>query len=361
MVNQLQNNFFKQEIEFGKVINDKFKEHFYNELASLIGSGIDLRRSLELLVEEQNKKKIKNILFQIVNDVIKGATFSEALKNANYFSSYEYQSIMIGEETGRLHLILSSLSTYFGDKVRLKRQLTAVFMYPSFVFAITLGVLYFMLNFVVPMFEDVFKQFGQDLPWLTKQIVWLSENFSNYFFYFFVFIIGLSIYFNAQKHQIWFREYSSKVILRIPLFGVLIRKIYIARFCQSMALLTASKTPLIQALELVKNMIGFYPLETLIDKSKQELLKGNSLHNGLSSSGFMDKRLISLIKIAEEVNQLEETFIRVAVQYREEIDHRTKLIGSVIEPAIIIVIGLIVGLIMVAMYLPMFNLSNVIK
>lgn len=361
MAEQVKKNIFQQEIELGKAINDKFKEYFYNELASLVGSGIDLRRSLELLAEEQSKKKIKDVLTKIVDQVVKGASFSEALKDATYFSAYEYQSIHIGEETGRLQLIFSSLSTYFGDKVRLKRQLTSVFMYPSFVFAITIGVLYFMLNFVVPMFEDVFKQFGQDLPWLTQQIVWLSEHFSTFVFYFLIVAIGLSIYFYSQRQQIWFRDYSSRFLLKIPLFGTLMRKIYIARFCQSMALLTESKTPLLQALDLVKNMIGFYPLEVLLTRSKEELLKGNSLHSGLSSSDLLDKRLISLVKIAEEVNQLEETFARVAKQYREEIDHRTKLIGTIIEPAIIVVIGLIVGLIMVSMYLPMFNLSNVIK
>jgi type IV pilus assembly protein PilC len=353
--------FFQKEIEFGKAFTYKLKEQFYNEFAALIESGIDMRRSVQLIIDEQEKKRVKSILETVLNRIVTGASLSEALEQSGHFTPYEFQSIRIGEETGRLKQVLSSLSDYFAEKVKLKRQLTSVFTYPVFVFAITLGVLYFMLNHVVPMFEDVFKQFGQDLPWLTQQIVWLSEHFSAFLLYFIVIAAGISIYCYTQRNEVWFRKTSSQVLLKLPIFGSLMRKIYIARFCQSMALLMESKTPLVKALDLVQNMIRFYPMENMIAGAKQDILQGNALHVGLEKHHLLDQRLISLIKIAEEINQLDQTFVRLTKQYNDEIEYRTKLIGTILEPAIIVIIGLVVGVIMVSMYLPMFNLSNVIK
>jgi type IV pilus assembly protein PilC len=352
---------FQREIELGNPFGDKVKEQFYNEFCSLIESGIDMRRSIQLIIEEQEKKRVRTILDTLQQRIVLGASLSEAMETSGHFSAYEYQSVRIGEETGRLKHVLASLAVYFGDKVRLKRQLISVFTYPAFVMAITFGVLYFMLSSVVPMFKDVFKQFGQELPGLTLKIVWLSEHFTMFMLYFLVIVIGGGIYCYTQRKEAWFRRRSSSLAMRIPVFGQLIRKIYIARFCQSMGLLMESKTPLVKALDLVEEMIGFYPLEEAIRHTKKEILAGNQLHTGLGQFKVLDKRLISLIKIAEEINQLDQTFVRLTKQYNDEIEYRTKLMGTIIEPAIIVIIGLVVGVIMVAMYLPMFNLSNVIK
>jgi type IV pilus assembly protein PilC len=353
--------FFQREIKLGKPFTDKLKEQFYNEFGTLTESGIDMRRSLQLIIDEQEKKKVKVILEKILEEIVLGASLSEAMENSGEFSAYEFQSVRIGEETGRLKQVLFSLTAYYGDKVRLRRQLISVFTYPVFVLLITIGVLYFMLNYVVPMFKDVFKQFGQELPTLTQKIVWLSEHFGSFIFYFSIIAVSGGIYLYTQRKEIWFRKASSNLILKIPIFGSLMKKIYTARFCQSMSLLLEAKTPLVRSLDLVEEMIRFYPMEEMIRHAKKEILSGNQLYLGLSPFKIVDKRFISLIKIAEEINQLDATFARMTKQYNDEIDYKTKLIGTIIEPAIIVIIGLIVGVIMVAMYMPMFNLSNVIK
>ncbi|MCF8414626.1 MAG: type II secretion system F family protein [Crocinitomicaceae bacterium] len=354
-------SFFQQEIKFGKAFPDKLKEGFYTEFTSLLESGIDIQRALNLLVEEQENKKVLSILDGIRSDLIGGSTLAEAMKKSGHFISYEYQSIRIGEETGQLKNVLHHLAKFFSDKVKLKRQLIGVFTYPAFVFLITIGVLYFMLNSVVPMFEDVFKQFGQELPFLTKKIIWLSKHFTTFFMIFLGITILMFIYGYYSRKEIWFRSITSRIVLKIPVFGILIEKIYLARMCQSMSLLLSARTPLINALDLVEEMIGFYPIEHAIHEVKNDIRKGESLHQGMSKFPIFNKRLISLTKIAEEINQLDLTYDRLAKQYQEDIDFRTKLIGTIIEPLIIVVIGLIVGVIMVSMYLPMFNLSNVIK
>lgn len=352
---------WQKEISIGKAFPDKSKEEFYKEFSSLLDSGIDMQRSLSILVEEQAKTRVKSTLENILTDLVSGSTLAEAMQRTGEFSLYESQSIRIGEETGRLKIVLEQLSEYFTGKVKLKRQLIGVFTYPTFVILITIGVLYFMLNSVVPMFEDVFKQFGQELPYLTQKIIGLSKYFSTFLMYTVIVILALIIYAYTQRNQEWYRNLTSRIVLKIPVFGPLIQRIYLARMCQSMSLLLSSRTPLVTTLELVEQMIGFYPIEVALKDAKSAILKGESLHESLSKFAIFDKRLISLTKIAEEINQLDATYERLSKQYQEDIEFKTKLIGTIIEPLIIVVIGVIVGVIMVSMYLPMFNLSNVIQ
>lgn len=354
-------NIFQREVRLGKVFPDKAKESFYNEFSSLLESGIDIQRALSILIEEQEKKKLAAILQQISDNLIAGNSLAEALKLSGHFTAYEYQSVRIGEETGRLKIVLAHLNHFFSDKVKLRRQLIGVFTYPGFVIMITFGVLYFMLNSVVPMFQDVFKQFGQELPYLTQKIIWLSQHFSTFMMYGTGFILLVVIYAYTQRKEIWYRKAMGNFVIKIPIFGILIKKIYIARFCQSMSLLLSSKTPLVTSLEMIEEMIGFYPIEEAVRETRKQILSGESLNTGLAKFPIFDRRLISLVKIAEEINQLDSTFERLTKQNQEDIEFRTKLIGTIIEPMIIVLIGVIVGVIMVSMYLPMFNLSNVIK
>jgi type IV pilus assembly protein PilC len=327
----------------------------------MFDSGIDIQKCLAILVDEQKNKKTKEVIQQIINRVIAGSSLSEALAQSNHFTPYEYQSIRIGEESGKLTPILFHMGEFYTKKIKLRRQMIGVFTYPTIVICITIGVLYFMLNSVVPMFEDVFKQFGQELPSLTQKIIWLSANFTTFFGIFLGSLIGLFIYGYTQRKEPKFRKITSTLVLKLPVFGKLIERIYMARMCQSMALLLQAKTPLVKSLEMVKEMIGFYPIEEALDEVKKNVMKGEALYQGLNKFPIFESRLISLVKIAEEINQLETTFERLANQYQEDIDYRSKLIGTIIEPLIIVLIGLIVGVIMVSMYLPMFNLSNVVK
>lgn len=349
------------DVSLGKVLNDKAKEHFYNEFSSLMDAGLDIQRSLEIIIDEQDKKKRKELFETIKKNLISGSSLASAMENSGVFSTYEYQSVRIGEESGRLNQVLIYLGKYFEDKVKLRKHLIGVFTYPAFVLLVTIGVLYFMLNTVVPMFQEVFQQFGKELPYLTQKIIMVSENFSSVMLIIFIILVGVIALHWSQRKEIWYRKLTGTIILRLPLFGNLFRKIYLARFTQSMELLIVSRTPLVKSLELVSEMINFYPIEEALSTTKAEILKGNSLHSGLQKYKIFDKRFISLIKIAEEINQLEKTFNRMTKQLNDDIDHQTKVLGTLIEPFIIIIIGGIVGLIMVAMYLPMFNMTDVIQ
>lgn len=345
---------------FGAGFSDKKKERFYSELCILLAAGVDIRSSLELIEEEQIKEKDRMLFSKIKNSIISGASLSAAIQQTSMFTPYEFYSIQIGEESGRLSEVLQELTIFFSKKIQQKRQLTSALSYPAVVFFASFGAIFFMLKFVVPMFADVFKRFKGELPYFTKLIIRLSDAFSNYSLYFIIGLTVLIIYLYTQRKAIWFRKSSAELVLHIPIMKNMISKIYLARFCQSMNLLISSKTPLVTAIELVKKMIGFYPIEISLEIMQEDIMKGQPLHISLSKFKIYNKRMVSLIKVAEEVNQLDTMFAKLAKQYTDEVEHETSILGSLIEPIMIIFLGLLVALILVAMYLPLFQMSNTV-
>jgi len=208
------------------------------------------------------------------------------------------------------------------------------------------------------MFTEVFKRFNGDLPSITKAIIGFSDFFNQYFFHLLVVlgaIIGLIYYFRKTT---WFRKYSSFLLLKLPLVGKLSSKVYSARFCHSMALLVTAKVPMLRAIDLVEKMIGFYPFEKAMVKIKDGIMRGDFLYESLLQFSFFDTRLTSLVKVAEEVNKLDTVFSELSNQYSDEIEYRVSIMSSILEPLLIVFVGLLVGVILIAMYLPMFQLST---
>ncbi len=345
---------------FKKKLSDKKKERFYSELSILLSAGIDIKTALELVVEQTTKPADKKLFSLIKETVINGDTLSHAIEKSGQFTPYEYFSLKIGEESGKISEILDDLVKFYTGKIKLKRQVISALSYPIIVLVTALGAIFFMMKFVIPMFAEVFKRFKTDLPPLTKLIINFSNVVSQYSFYFFAGLFLTILFFYTQKNKEWLRKISSSVILRIPLFGEIIRKIYLARFCHAMNLLISAKTPLINALELVKKMVGFYPIEHSLYYIQQMIFKGETLHDSLSAFPIYNKRMISLIKVAEEVNQLDIIFEKLSTQMTDDIEHQTSLISTILEPLIIIFLGLLVAVILISMYLPLFKLSTAV-
>lgn len=344
-----------------KKFSDKKKEMFYRELGMLLKSGVDFKKALEILSHQAKSKLEQSIILAIKEKVVLGKSICEAMISTNQFSPYEYYSIQIGEETRKLEEVLVELQKFFNRKIQMKRQVISVLTYPSIVMLVTISVLYFMLNKVVPMFSSVFKQFGSQLPKSTRIIMKISNHSGALFLFLFIFIIGLVIFHRVFKDKDSYRNFTSKMVLKIPYFGNLIKKIYISRFCQSMNLLTTSKTSLITSLSLTSKMIGFYPIEKSIEQIKEDVTRGISLSDSLKKHSVYENKMVSMIEVAEQVNQLDTMFERLSDQYNEEINYQTKMIGVILEPMIIIFIGVIVGVIMISMYAPMFDLTKIIK
>lgn len=353
-------NSVRLKADFFTKFSSKEKEAFYREFAVLIKSGVDFNQSLQILASQQKSEKIKKILTTINADVVAGNTLYDALKKHKEFSPYEYFSIKIGEETRKLATVLAQLQLFFARKIQMKRQLVSVITYPTFVLGITFIVLYFMLNYIVPMFSSVFKQFGSELPSITKFVIRLSENFNTIILILLVVVLITVALHKYYKSNDRYRDIIGSIFLKVPFLGRFVQKIYISRFCQSLSLLLGAKTPLITSLELTKEMIVFYPMQKAIHKIKQDILKGNTLADSLQKHKIFPKKLISLVGIGEQTNKLDTMFHKLNDQYNDEIDHTTKMVGTILEPLIIIIIGILVGFILISMYTPMFDLSKVI-
>lgn len=345
---------------FGNKLSDKKKEKFYSELHVLISSGIDIKTVLEIIEEQQEKKSEKELFGRIRERVVGGMSLSHALEKEGMFSPYEVFSLRIGEESGRMSEVLHEQTIYFSKKIKQKRQLVQAFSYPAVVLTVAFGVMFFMLRFIVPMFQDIFKQFGADLPYITKVVIKASHFVTNYGFYAFLGIIICIIFIYTRRKSEGFRKFSASFLLKIPFMGNMLKKIYLARFCQAMNLLLSARTRLINAIELVENMVGFYPIEKSLKQIKSDVERGQSLHKSLSGFKIYPKHLISLIKVAEEVNQLDVMFGRLAKQYSDEVEHETGLINSVLEPILMVFLGLFVGIILLSIYLPMFQMGMAI-
>ncbi len=351
--------FMNQDISFKDgQLSDKKKEAFYNELGTLIRSGIDIKTALALTASSYINQKDIDLFETIQKEVIAGKSLSETLSKHQKFSNYEHYSVRIGEETGKLGEVLGELAKYFKSKIQQKRKIVAALTYPLLVLSTSFAAIFFMIKFVVPMFADVFKRFGGKLPYITSLIVSFSDWFDRYIYLIILLLIAVIVFYAVNRKKEWFKKFASLGLLRTPIDGEILKKIYLARFANTMRLLTDTNTPLLQALGMVKQMITFYPIEQSLISIEKDILLGSSLSTALAKHDFYPVKFVQMIKIAEEVNKLAYFFEQLANQYTEEVEYKTNAISSLLEPLIIIFLGLAVGIILIAMYLPMFQMSN---
>lgn len=347
------------EIKFwGNTISNEKKEKFYSDLNILLSSGLDIKSSLELIESEQEKKVERLFFKKLKENIISGKSLSESLNETNKFTAYEIYSINIGEESGKLKDVLTELSKYYSGKIKQKRQLISALSYPIVVILTAFGAIYFMMGFIVPMFSDVFLRFGGELPFITIIVLKISSIVSQYAIYILLISFFCLSFIYKYRKKTEFKKISSIVLLKTPVLGKLIQDIYLARFCHIMGLLTSAKVPVLSSVKMVSKMIGFYPIETTLIYVEADILLGLPLNVSLSKHVIYSKRLISLIKVGEETNQLEEIFKKISEQLNNEVEHKTNIISSLLEPFLIIFLAMVVGIILIAMYLPMFNLSS---
>lgn len=348
-----------KEITIGsKKLSEKRKEELYNELAALLHAGLDIRVAIEIVRDEQKNKLIKELYDQLLQRIISGTTLSHSMVISQQFSQYEIYSVRIGEETGQLPKVLKDLAVYYQKNIKIKRQVISAISYPAIVLIVSLLAISFMIGFVVPMFADIFKRFGTDLPGITRLILAMAEMFSKYWIVVFSLLslcIATTLYY---KSTLIFRKISSRLILRIPYFNSYIVKIYLSRFANTLSMLMSAKIPLIQSLELAEKMIRFYPLENSLMHIRAQVLSGIPLHKAMSEYKIYPEKMITMVRVGEETNQLDAFFERISTQYTSETEYQSLLLGKLIEPIIIIVLGLIVGVVLVAMYLPLFKIGQ---
>jgi len=350
----------KTEITFGSIFNNRKKEDFYIELAVLLKAGIQLKDAIVLLEQNQKKQPVKDLFHNLSESLIAGQSLFEVLQENKAFTEYEYYSVKIGEETGSLPRIVTELGKFYAQKNIQRRNLINAMTYPLIILSTAVLVVVFMLRMVVPMFEDIFKQNGVELPAITRAIITCANFLKDYGGFIIVLSIVLFFLRKVLLKKLWFKVLADKMIQRIPFFGVFVTTVHLAQFTQAVSLLTSSKIAMLQSIQLVKKMIHFTPLNEALEHVEKQVLAGVSLHESMGQNKIFDNKMISLVRVAEETNQTAFIFERLSEQYAQEVQQKSKMISTLMEPFIIIIIGLLVGIILIAMYLPMFKLSTVI-
>ena len=343
---------------FRKKLNDLQRAKLYAQLSKLLSAGVDLKSAIEVLISQQGKKFTKDQLERSLENIVNGESLFESLNSEIGLSEYEYYSIKIGEETGKLSIILKELGGFFKQKVSQQRKFINAFSYPFVVIVTAIVVVIFMIRFLVPMFEGVYHQFGGEMPFLTQQLIFISNFLGHYGWLILLASFGLGIGYYLIRRRPRIRSIRSKILYATPILSELFKNYYLGRFSRYMYLLTSSKVGIISALQLTRKVISCYPLEIGLEVVEDEVMKGSSLSAAMESNPFFDEKTVALIKVGEEVNQLEEMFLELSDEYYEDFEQQTEVLNKFLEPALILFLGVVVGAILVALYLPMFKLSS---
>lgn len=335
-----------------------FKRTFFSQLQTLVRSGLSFSRAFELIIEGA-KSKEKDLYVRIFDEVVSGKELWRSLEVDKAFTELDRSVVRIGEETGRLVEALAFLTDYYQKREEQKRMVTSALSYPIITLSIAVIVLVFMLLVVVPMFEQVYARMGGELPAVTRQIIRMSESAPAVFGI--MVLLGLILY--GVKYMFGFSDkyqsITSGILMRLPLVSGLIRKYQISRFSRIMHLLVSSDIPILQALRLLCGIIIFYPYRESIKEVCQMIEKGYTLTDGMSRyENLYGKRFLVLLKVGEETNSIEQMLLMQANDTNAELEHAIKQMNNIVEPLLILGIGIIVAFILIAMYMPMFKLGN---
>ncbi len=338
-----------------------FKRTFFSQLQTLIRSGLSFSRAFELIIEGA-KTKEKALYVRIFDEVVSGKELWRSLKADKAFTELDRSVVRIGEETGRLVDALEFLTDYYQKREEQKRMVTSALSYPIITLSIAVIVLVFMLLVVVPMFEQVYARMGGELPAITRQIIGMSESAPA--------VLGIMVLLGLSMYGVWhmfgssdkYQSITSGIVMRLPLVSGLIRKYQVSRFSRIMHLMVSSDIPILQALYLMRGIITFYPYRQSIEEVCRMIEKGQTLTDGMSRyENLYGKRFLVLLKVGEETNSIEQMLLTQANDTNAELEHEIKQLNNIVEPFLILCIGIIVAFVLIAMYMPMFKMGMTIQ
>ena len=349
-------DFQKFQTSFASV-SVKDKAIFSRQFAVLINAGVAIVRSLGVLAEQCSNPKLKEALLEISLDVQQGVNLSEAMrKHPDCFDALYVSMVQAGEVGGVLDEVMNRLSKLLEDVARLQNQIKSALAYPVVVGFLAVAIFVGMTVFIIPVFAGIFKDLGTELPFLTQFLLTVSEILRSWRA---LIPIGLFIGFNIAYRQYYKtrvgRETIDRLSLKVPLFGDLIQKSSVARFSRTFGSLTRSGVPILTALEIVRDTAGNQVIANAVDASRRDIQQGGMISIALQKENVFPLMAIQMISIGEETGELDQMLMKVADFYEDEVEQSVKALTSVLEPIMIVVLGGMVGVILLAMYLPMFK------
>jgi type IV pilus assembly protein PilC len=345
-----------------KKIKPKDIALFSRQMATMMSSGVPLVQSFDIVAKGVDNLNMADLVNKIKNDVESGSTFAEALsKHPYYFDELYVNLVTAGEHAGILETLLEKIATYKEKIEEIKGKIKKALFYPAAVIIVAFIVTTILLLFVVPAFEEVFANFGAELPALTLAVINLSKWVqSNWYIMAAVIIGGFIGIIQLKRRSVGFNHFMDRMTLKLPIIGNIIEKATIARFARTLSTMFAAGVPLVEAMESVAGAAGNIVYSKAILKMRDEIATGQQLQQSMRMAGLFPNMVVQMVAIGEESGSLDSMLAKVADFYEAEVDNAVDSLSSLLEPLIMAFLGVVIGGLVIAMYLPIFKLGAVV-
>jgi len=331
------------------------------QLATLLRASVPMSEALQALVAQQENKRFRAMLATVREKVREGSSLADALsEHKEAFSDLYVNMVRVGEASGTLDIVLSRLADFLESSVRLRSKLTAAMIYPILMVCVAFVIVTIMMLFVIPKVTEMFEEMGGQLPLVTRILIAISHTFANTWFIVFP-LLGVGVYYlrrytRTEKGRLW----ADSLVLRIPVFGATVRLIAVARFARTLATLLNGGVPVLTALDIAKNIVNNVVLAKAIEEARLAVREGESIAKPLEKSGQFPPMMTHMIAIGEQSGQLEEMLLNVADAYDSEVENKVTTLTAVLEPVMIVGMGLMVTFLVFAILMPMLKMNEVI-
>ena len=335
---------------------------FTRQMATMVKSGVPLVQAFDIVSDGIDNQNLKRVILDVRESVSSGNDFAAALrKYPQYFDDLTCNLIESGEQAGTLQTMLEKVAIYKEKTESLKAKIRKALTYPVITLLVAFGVTLLLLIKVVPTFEDLFKNFGAELPAPTQFVVNLPEIAQDYYLYVLAaLIISVVIFVQSLRRSKEFKDRFEAFLLGVPVFGDLIRKAAVARYARVLSTTFAAGVPLVDALDSVAGAVGNAVYRDAVRKIRDEVATGQQMHHAMRTTKIFPNMVIQMTSIGEESGALDDMLGKAADHYEEEVDNAVENLTSMIEPAIMVFLGVVIGGLIVAMYLPIFEMGDVV-
>lgn len=346
----------------GKSIGLRDVATFTRQLATMMKAGVPLIQAFDIVGRGSPNPRLTKLLLDIRSDVETGTSLSAAFRrHPQYFDALYCNLVEAGEAGGILEELLTRLAMYQEKTLAIKQKVKSALTYPIAVLVVAFVVVTVIMIFVIPSFKDVFKSFGAELPAPTLAVIWMSDKFLQYWWLIFLVVFGGGyMFFRTWKRSEKMQFFMDRLLLRVPIFGELMRKAVIARWTRTLSTMFSAGVPLVEALDSVGGTAGNIIYARATEQIQRDVAAGSALTASMTTTGVFPNLVLQMAAIGEESGALDDMLAKAAEFYEEEVDEMVKGLSSLLEPIIIVFLGTIIGGIVVSMYLPIFKMGQVV-
>jgi type IV pilus assembly protein PilC len=346
----------------GGKVSEKDIALFTRQLATMMKAGVPLLQSFDIVGKGASNPAVAKLLYDIRTDIETGSPLAAAFRKFPlYFDALFCNLVQAGEAAGILETLLDRLATYKEKILAIKSKIKSALFYPIAIVAVAFIITAIIMIFVIPAFKEVFTNFGADLPAPTLLVMAISDWFvANWYIVFPVIIGAIYGFFEAWKRSLGVQIFMDRMLLRLPLFGELVRKSSVARWTRTLSTMFAAGVPLVEALDSVGGAAGNYVYAQATKQIKQEVAQGTALTVAMQNTGVFSNMVVQMVSIGEETGALDSMLGKVADFYEQEVDDAVEALSSLMEPIIMVVLGTLIGGMVIAMYLPIFKMGQAV-